>query len=106
MPWRQWVATMGGDSQETLITIASERTPAEFVGIRELVDNANDFSTFPIISFNFKKVPVTKLARRVRSTYKVAKDIEARLTSQQHATKYISNGTPGKFLQIQPASFQ
>ena len=76
------MATAGYESRDAHITIDSERTPAEVINIRELVDNAKYFVTFPVISFNFKKVPVTKLVRRVRSTYKVAKDIGAKLTSQ------------------------
>ena len=76
------MATAGGESRDAHITIDSERTPAKVIDIRELVENAKDFLPFPVVSFSCKKVPVTKLARRVRSTYKVAKDIGARLTSQ------------------------
>ena len=76
------MATAGGESRDAHITIDSKRTPAEVIDIRELVDNAKYFVPYPIISSKCKKVPVTKLARRVRNTYKVAKDIGARLTSQ------------------------
>ena len=78
LPWQQRVA----NAEMRISRLIAKEHPPRVIDIRELVDSAKDFVPFPIISFNCKKVPVTKLARRVRSTYKVAKDIGARLTSQ------------------------
>ena len=57
------MSTMGGDSQEAHITIASERIPAKVIDIRELVENLNDAVPSPIISFNCKKVPADQACK-------------------------------------------
>ena len=57
------MATVGGEGREVHITLDSERTPTEVIDIRELVDNANNFIPFPIISFNCKKVPTDQACK-------------------------------------------
>ena len=57
------VATVGGESREAHITIDSERTTAKVIDIRELIDNANNFVPFPVISFNCKKVPIDQACK-------------------------------------------
>ena len=43
--------------------IDSERTTTEVIDNRELVDNANAFVPFPIISFNYEKVPANQACK-------------------------------------------
>ena len=57
------MATAGDENRDAHITIDSERTPAEVIDIRELVDNAKDFAPFPIIAFNCKKVPTDQACK-------------------------------------------
>ena len=57
------MSTVGGDSQETHVTIASERIRAEVIDIPDFVENSKDDVPFPIISFNCKKVPADQACK-------------------------------------------
>ena len=57
---------MGGESQESHVTIDDERTPADFIDIRELVDSANEIVPFPIISFNRKKGATSEVFFKIK----------------------------------------